>query len=182
MVRSYMTREIGMRDPVVGRFRSTGSGTGTVSVRPRLPGQQTLGPVTVVGLRRLTTVWYVTGARTDSMRVDDDMLSRPLTSPARIHGLRIDGTSWTATVTEDRYGPDRFLGARPVPTSDGTWFDGDLAFRRPTSGTGSVILAENPGASVGALRATVVRVRFAPVPAARPAPSCAPSTFLHLVK
>jgi hypothetical protein len=164
---AFMRREVGMRDPVAGRFRPTGSGTGEVAVRPRLGegGRSFNGPVTVVSLQRLRTVWYVLGTRTSDIRVTSPARLVKITSPVAVTGsaLAFEGTV-QVTVTEDRYGRDVVLGRGFVTgRGDGTPgpFSGRIAFRRPSGSTGSIVFAEISAVeNGGALKATVVRVRF----------------------
>ncbi|HYJ76562.1 MAG TPA: hypothetical protein VEV65_13230 [Kineosporiaceae bacterium] len=176
-VRSYMTREVGMTRPVTGDFRWTGAGTGEVPVRPRLV-EGGLGPATTVSVTRLRTVWFVTGARTDGISVDSSALTGRLGSPMRLAGSLTNGGSWRVTVTQDRYGPDVRLGAWPIDPYASGRFDTTVP-ARATSSTGSVIFSQDAGAGRGTLRATVVRVRFAPAPPAAP---CAPERLLPVIK
>jgi hypothetical protein len=177
-VRAYMTREVGMLNPVAGSFAWTGTNTGEVTVRPRLKGNAQLGPATVVSVTRLRTVWYVDGTRTDGITVDRSALTRRLGSPVRLAGSLTDGGSWRVTVTQDRYGPDVRLGGSPIDPYASGRFDMTVA-ARATSSTGSVIFSQDAGAGRGTLRATVVRVRFAPAPPAAP---CAPERLLPIIK
>jgi hypothetical protein len=177
-VRAYMTREIGMRTPVAGPFRWTGTDTGEVTVRPRLV-TGALGPATVVSLTRLRTVWYVDGTRTDGIVVDRTPLDRRLGSSVRLVGSLRTGGSWRVTVTQDRYGPDIRLGGSSLDPYASGWFSTTVTTARATASTGSVIFSEDAGNGGGTLRATVVRVRFAPAPP--PAP-CAPERLLPVLK
>jgi hypothetical protein len=177
-VRAYMTREIGMPVPVPGSFAWTGTDTGKVTVRPRLKANGQLGPTTVVSVTRLRTVWYVEGTRTDGITVDRSALTRRLGSPVRLTGSLTDGGSWRATVTQDRYGPDIRLGSSVIDPYASGWFSMSVP-ARATASTGSVIFSEDAGSGRGTLRATVVRVRFAPAPPAAP---CAPERLLPVLK
>jgi hypothetical protein len=164
---AYMHREVGMRNPVAGHFRPTGTGTGEVAVRPRLgEGDRSFtGPVTVVSLQRLRTVWYVLGTRTSDIRVTSPAPLVKISSPVTVTGsaLAFEGTV-QVTITEDRYGRDVVLGRGSVTgRGDGTPgpFSGRIAFRRPSGTTGSIVFAEISAVEDGgALKATVVRVRF----------------------
>jgi hypothetical protein len=165
---AFMRREIGMLDPAAGPFRPTGPGTGEVDVRPRFGegGRPvTGGPVTVVSLQRLRTVWYVAGTRTSDIRVTGPARLHRIASPVTVTGsaLAYEGTV-QVTVTEDRYGRDVVLGRGFVTGSGGGTpgpFSGRIAFRRPSGTTGSIIFAElSEAGDGGTLKATVVRVRF----------------------
>jgi hypothetical protein len=63
---SSVRREAGMADPALGQFRWTGTRTGQVGIRARIPRrrQSLRGPVSVVSLQRLSSVWYILGVRT----------------------------------------------------------------------------------------------------------------------
>jgi hypothetical protein len=180
-VRSYMKREIGMRDPRLSRFRWTGKDAATVEVRAWIASERTLGPETVVSIRRLRTVWFVTGALTNDIQVDEAPLMGQVPAGVRISGQMFDAVPWHVTVTQDRYGQDVVLGGDVL--ADGQSgrrdFQRNLRFSRPTAGTGSVIFSQDLGMGGGALRATVIRVRFAPTPAA---PSCTPSSLLPVLR
>jgi len=176
--RAYMTREIGMLSPVTGSFAWTGTDTGEVTVRPRLQEHGKLGPGTVVSVTRLRTVWYVDGTRTDGISVDASGLTGRLGSPLRLAGSLTNGGSWRVTVTQDRYGADVRLASSLIdPYASGHF--SMAVHARATALTGSVIFSQDAGNGGGTLRATVVRVRFAPAPPAAP---CAPERLLPVVK
>jgi hypothetical protein len=173
-----MTREVGMLRPVAGSFAWTGTDTAEVTVRPRLRANEPPGPATVVSVTRLRTVWYVDGTRTDGISVDRSALTGRLGSPVRVAGSLTDGGSWRVTVTQDRYGPDVRLGGLPIdPYASGRFSMTVPA--RATASTGSVIFSQDAGSGRGALRASVVRVRFAP---ASPPASCAPASLLPVLR
>jgi hypothetical protein len=180
--RAYMHREVGMTDPAAGPFRWTGTRTGEVTVHPRFgeggrPWPKD-GVVSIVSLKRLTTVWYVLGVRTSNIRVSEpDPLER-ISSPVPVAGrARVFEGTVQVKVTQDRYGKDVVLGSGFVTGSGDQRlgpFSGRIAFRRPSGSSGSVIFYEEGAATGGGVvQATVVRVRFArPVvqPPTKPAP------------
>ena len=182
-VRSYMQREIGMDEPRTGPFRWTGKDTGEVDVRSVAGGERIPGPATTVSVRRLRTVWFVTGARTDGIRVDTASLAGHGQSQLRITGKVLDPGAWIVTVTQDRYGTDPVLADRGLVTRYSgrpDSFDQVLPFKPPTATTGSVIISELfPGGAPGVMRAVVIRVAFGPSSAA---PSCAPSALLPVLR
>jgi hypothetical protein len=92
-----------------------------------------------------------------------------------------DAMPWHVTVTQDRYGQDVVLGGDVLADgqSGRRAFDRTLRYDPPGAGTGSVVFSQDLGMGGGAVRATVIRVRFAPPPAA---PSCAPSSLLPVLK
>ena len=167
-VRSYMQREIGMRDPRVSGFRWTGRDAATVEVRALTSGAR-LGPPTTVSVRRLSTVWFVTGALADGIRVDTASLTGRGRSPLRITGRRLDAGPWIVTVTQDRYGKDPVLADKGLVTvSSGRPddFDQVLPFEPPTAGTGSLIISELFPSGPDVERAVVIRLAFGPAAAA----------------
>jgi len=121
------------------------------------------GPITVVSLQRLTSVWYVLGTQTGNIRITRPMGSALVGSPARVAGraFAFEGTM-QVRVTEDRYGTDIPLGSGTV-TGGGDMlrpFAGQISFGHPAGDTGSIIFAERSAANGDVLAATVVRVRL----------------------
>jgi Immunoglobulin-like domain of bacterial spore germination len=166
---AYMRREVGMRDPVAGPFRWTGPSTGRVEIHPRDSegGQPVTGPITVVSLQRLTSVWYVLGTHTSNIGVTQPGPLAKIASPVRVAGRAraFEGTV-QVRVTEDRYGKDTQLGSGVVTGGGDVLrpFAGRIAFRYPVGSTGSILFAERSAANGDVLGATVIRVRFAPAP------------------
>jgi hypothetical protein len=121
------------------------------------------GPVTTVSLQRLTKVWYVLGARSDGIRVVSPRPQDTIGSPL---GVLASVTSGAAVVpvrvTQDRYGKDLELGSayltRQAESPD---LAGQVAFRRPSGPTGSVIFTTVSGHNGEVWSAAVIRVRFA---------------------
>ena len=112
---SFMRREVGMARPLAGPFRWTGARTGQVDIRARIPGDVNpgRGPVTVVSLQRLRTVWYVLGTRTDALRVLSPRAQDPIRSPLTVMVSGGGGVEdrVRVRVTQDRYGRDLELGS-----------------------------------------------------------------------
>jgi hypothetical protein len=166
---SFMHREIGMTKPVAGKLRWTGGDTAEVDVHPELPGEAEghqpwrTGPVTVVSLQRLTKVWYVLGTRTSTIKVKEPRSFAHVSSPVEVFGaaLAFEGNV-QVRVTQDRYGKDILLGSGNVTGGGDVLrpFVGEIAFRRPTARTGSIIFSEPSAVDGTAIAATVVRVRF----------------------
>ena len=71
------------------------------------------GPVTVVSLQRLRTVWYVLGTRTDALRVLSPRAQDPIRSPLTVMVSGGGGVKdrVRVRVTQDRYGRDLELGS-----------------------------------------------------------------------
>jgi hypothetical protein len=161
---AFMRREVGMLDPVAGPFRWTGARTGRIDVRARIPGDANpqRGPVTVVSLQRLAKVWYVLGTRTTSIRVVSPRAGDPIRTPAGVMADVTGGERVRVRVTQDRYGTDVQLGSGYLtPREESTYLDGQVAFRRPSGATGSIVVTRASGHNGEVVCATVVRVRFA---------------------
>jgi hypothetical protein len=161
-----MRREVGMAYPVAGPFRWTGARTGQVDIRARIPGDVNPehGPVTVVSLQRLRTVWYVLGTRTDALRVLSPGAQDPIRSPLTV---MISGGGGVedrvrVRVTQDRYGRDLELGSVYLSrwTEESPDLAGQVTFGRPTGRTGSIVCTIASGHNGEVTSATVVRVRF----------------------
>jgi hypothetical protein len=164
---SYLRREVGMSDPVASNFRWTGARTARVDARARIhDGGQTFakGPLTVVSLQRLRTVWYVTGTRTDGIRVAKPGYLAKVGSPVTVSGrARAFEGNVKVVVTQDRYGKDIELGSGNVLGRGDALgpFKGSIPFLLPTARTGSVMFIEPSAIDGSALDVTVVRIRFA---------------------
>jgi len=95
-----------------------------------------------------------------------------------VSGTLRDPGIWRVEITEDRYGPDIWLGGTVLAGGAGR-FTSPLVMGRAHGTTGSVILREKADSADGTLRAEVIRVRFVPGPP--PAP-CAPSRLLPVLQ
>jgi len=162
--KAFMRREVGILDPVAGPFRWTGARTGQVDIRSRIPQDVNplRGPVTTVSLQRLTKVWYVLGTRTDGIRVVSPRPQDPVQSPLGVLASVSSGAAVVPVrVTQDRYGKDLELGSayltRQAESPD---LSGQVAFRRPSGPTGSVIFTTVSGHNGEVWSAAVIRVRF----------------------
>jgi len=159
-------RELGMRDPVAATYRRTATATAEVGLHPRAgEGDRELSQVTTrVQLHRYTNGWVPTGARADSIEVDQPLPFSRIESPATVSGLSVayEGTVHVR-VLQDRRGPDRVLGKGFV-TGGGTElapFSGSIRFADPANGiAGWVVFSGDTGADTGIMSATAVRVRF----------------------
>ncbi|HZC98771.1 MAG TPA: hypothetical protein VFA46_00790 [Actinomycetes bacterium] len=158
---AFMRREVGMADPVAGAFRWTGARTGQVDVSARIPGDAnpTRRPVATVSLQRLSTVWYVLGVRSDSIRLVVPQPLDAIRSPLGIIAVANDRVR--VRITQDRYGPDLELGSAYLSPEPAPKLAGTIAFARPSATTGSVVLTTTSGRNGQVWAATVVRVRLA---------------------
>ena len=158
-------RELGMRDPVAASYRKTGAATAEVGLHPRAgEGGRLLDTITTkVQLHRYTNGWVATGARADTIEVEQPLPFSRITSPVPVSGMSVayEGTVHV-TVTEDRRGADRVLCKGFVTGGADSLgpFSGQLTFTRPTGDAGWVVFTPDSGADLGVFTATAVRVRF----------------------
>jgi hypothetical protein len=159
-------RELGMRNPVAGSFRSTGAGSAEVGIHPRAAegGRPLTRVTTLVQLRRYAG-WTVTGAKAvGAVEVDEPIPFARVRSPLTVSGLSsaFEGTVHV-TVTEDGRGPDRVLGEGFVNggAAELAPFQGQVRFQRPSAEAGWVVFRGDTGADTGIVSATAVRIRFA---------------------
>jgi hypothetical protein len=158
-------RELGMRDPVAASYRKTGAATAEVGLHPRAgEGGRLLDTITTkVQLHRYTNGWVATGARADTIEVEQPLPFSRIPSPVSVSGMSVayEGTVHV-TVTEDRRGADRVLGKGFVTGGADSLgpFSGQVTFTRPTGDAGWVVFTPDSGADLGVFTATAVRVRF----------------------
>jgi hypothetical protein len=158
---SFMRREVGMADPVAGPFRWTGTNSGQVEVRARIPGDANpaRGPVSTVSLQRLSKVWYVLGVRSDAIGVVVPQPQDAIRSPLGIIAVANDRVR--VRVTQDRYGSDLELGSAYLSPEPAPKLAGTIPFAPPSATTGSVVLSTASGRNGEVWAATVVRLRLA---------------------
>jgi hypothetical protein len=169
--RSFLARELGMKDLAAGPFRSTGADVGEVAFRMKFgEGGRLLpqpGPeVAVVRLQRLPAGWWVLGVSDRLIKPDSPARLQRISSPLTVSGWAevYEGTVYVK-VTKDRPGRDLVLGQGFV-TGGGQGsgrFRGQVRFQQPTGGgAGWVIFYEaSQTTGGGILRATAVRIQFA---------------------
>ena len=169
--RSFLARELGMKDLVAGPFRFTGAEVGEVAFRMKLgEGGRLLpqpGPeVAVVRLQRRPAGWWVLGVSDRDIKPDTPARLQLISSPLTVAGWAevYEGTVYVK-VTQDRPGRDLVLGQGFVTGGEegSGRFRGQVRFRQPTGkAAGWVIFyEENMTTGGGILRATAVRVQFA---------------------
>jgi hypothetical protein len=172
--RAFADAYLGMTDPAVFPFRSTGAGAGEVPVGfqigeggRRLPNPQ---PTTVIQLRQLGPQgtggpWTVVGAAAPNIEVSSPAPLAQVASPVALAGRAhtFEGNV-NVEVREDGMTFGRSLGAGFVTGRGDALgpFQGSVTFRSPTQPGGAVVFMERNSADGGTpvLRATVVRVRF----------------------
>ena len=161
----YLRQELGMREPVPGRFKPTGGDTGEVGVRPKSIGEggnTAGGPVTTVTLRKRPGGWTVTGARTPNIQVTSPKPGQTVTSPVKLTGKAhaFEGNV-AVTVTANVNGRDPELGTTAVTGGGDALraFDGKVTYKRRT-GSGWVVFFTESAADGQVLEATIVPVRL----------------------
>jgi hypothetical protein len=163
----YLRRELGMKEPVAGAFKATGTATGEVGVHPGTGegGRKLDGPITTVSLRRQGRSWVVIGARTADIQVSSPKPGATVTSPVKLTGkaLAFEGTVGV-TVTENRTGVDPVLG-RGFVTGSGAPpagpFSGTVKFKAPSGArSGWLVFSTASEADGQVMQATIVPVRF----------------------
>jgi len=158
--RSFAVELVGFADPLLGELvPSPGSPeTGTLEVRTRADG-----PVTTVDLQRnpADASWWVTGASTPNIVVDDPRPLSVVSSPVGLRGLAwaFEGTVDVSVHADDVAEP---LGTGVVTGSGDQLgpFDGPVEFSAPTASAGSIVFTTLSAEDGSVQEATVVRVLF----------------------
>lgn len=156
----FATDFVGFTDPVVGAFLQGDARSGEVEVRPRADG-----PVTTVLVRQLGTddSWWVLGAVTANVEVDDPAALATIGSPVHLSGrARAFEGNVNVEIRQDGV-------ARPLATGfvtgrgDGVLgpFASDLEFTTASSPRGAVVFVTHSAEDGSVWEAGVVRVTFA---------------------
>lgn len=149
---------VGFDDPIYGTFQQGDARSGEVDVRP-MPG----GPVTVVFVRQLgdDDTWWVIGAATEEIVVDEPDALDTVSSPIRVAGkavafegvidlqLRADGS---ATPLVDDVITGGGIDMRP--------FDETFPFVPPAATAGTLLLTTASGDDGRIMSAAATRVLF----------------------
>jgi hypothetical protein len=144
---------------VVGELRQGDARSGEVDVRPMADG-----PVTTVLVRQLgdESRWYVLGSATASIQLDSPAALEQISSPVRLRGR---STAFEANVNVEirQDAEPSTLGAGFVmggANGEMGPFDGTVAFARPTSELGSIVLRTYSMEDGSTWEASVLRVRL----------------------
>lgn len=150
---------VGFTDPVVGPFTQGDSRSGEVEVRPKADG-----PVTTVFVRQLNadTTWSVIGAGTADINLTQPAAFNEVSTPLHLVGT---STAFEGTVQvsiRDRSGGAPLATGFVTGGSMGTMgpFESTLAFTRPATKDGAVILYTVSMADGRVSAASVVGLRF----------------------
>lgn len=156
---SFAVDLVGFTDPVVGAFQQGDTRSGEIEVRPREDG-----PVTTVLVRQVASddSWWVIGALTESIEVDEPAPQQAIDDPARVSGRAraFEGTVDVRILVDGSADP---VGTGFVTGSgDGVLgpFEGDIRFDA-AGGRWGVVVFSTASAEDGRIwEATVVRVGF----------------------
>lgn len=159
-VTSFATDFVGFTDPVIGELTSTLIGTSQIDVRPSPDG-----PITTVTVAQLgpDLTWWVLGAATPNIVVDDPPPLSLVSSPVALRGraLAFEGTVDVEVRNDD--GPTPI--ATGVVTGGGGGelapFDGQIEITPAPTGRGSITFLTRSADDGSVREATVVRVQFA---------------------
>ena len=157
--RSFATEFVGMTGPVVGGFQAGDARSGEVAVQP-----QAGGPVTTVLVRMLEDdTWFVIGAATDAISVDNPASGAGIGCPARLTGeaLAFEGVvqvSMRADWVDEPIGTGFVQGGGgPAAPFDGS-VDCDLGSLDDGVHYGTIIFSTEGGEDYRIWQFTVVRV------------------------
>jgi hypothetical protein len=155
--RAYAEGYLGFDDPLYSEFRPGDSRSGEVGVQPTADG-----PETVILLRQLDSSWWILGATSDAIIVDQPRPGAAISSPVSLRGRAhtfegvVNVELWTDRADEPL--------AMTTVAGGGTElapFEGTLTFdRRPATRSGALILRSHGGEAGVVWQATVLRVHF----------------------
>ena len=154
----FATDYLHMTNPVVNGFQQGDARSGEVPVQP-----SATGPVTTVLVRQLGSdnSWWVLGAGTASINLSAPVWNATISSPVTLTGTSVayEGTVQSQVRQDDTTRP---LGEGYVTggsTAIGP-FRGSLAFTKPTTKYGAVVLYTTSAENGAVLSASVIRVAF----------------------
>ena len=145
-------------DAVVGAFRQGDSRSGEVEVRP-----SERGPVTTVLVRQLGDdgSWWVLGAQTENIELDDPSVGDDVSSPLTVSGraLAFEGTVEVELRADGQLEP---IGGTFVTGGGDEMrpFTGEVEFPAPDVDGGVLMLLARSPEDGSVIEATVVRVHF----------------------
>jgi hypothetical protein len=150
---------LGFESPAVGPFMAGDSRSGEVEIRPTADG-----PVTTIFVRQLGAgdEWWVLGAATANIRLDEPAALSTVTSPVQLQGT---STAFEANVSVEvrQDGSITPIGRGSVmggSMGEMGPFDGSVEFDGPTTESGAIVLATQSMEDGATWEAAVVRVHF----------------------
>lgn len=156
--RSFATEFLGFDDPLVGDFRQGDSRSGEVPIRPRAQGPETTVLVRQVGPG---DSWFVLGAATANIEVDEPGALAEISSPVPLRG-RAHAFEGTVQVEVREDGQLGAIGESFV-TGGGDElrpFQGTVEFRSPGAPRGAVVFLTRSAENGQVWEAAAVRVAF----------------------
>jgi hypothetical protein len=154
----FATDYLHMTNPVINGFQQGDARSGEVPVQP-----DSTGPVTTVLVRQMgfDNSWWVLGAGTAAINPSAPAWNARISSPASLTGTSVayEGTVQTQVRQDDTTKP---LGEGYVTggsTAMGP-FSGSLAFTRPNTKYGAVVLYTTSAKDGSVQGVSVIRVRF----------------------
>jgi hypothetical protein len=149
---------VGFETPTVGEFRQGDSRSGEVVIRPRADG-----PETTVLVRQMSDGhWWVIGATTESIELDDPIAGTAIDDPLVLSG-RARAFEGTVQVAVFERGDTTPLGEGFVTGSGGEElgpFTDEIRWNNPGGGWGTVVLYTASGENGQVWEAVAVPVGF----------------------
>lgn len=156
--RGFAVDLVGFTDPVVGELREGDSRSGEVDVQAAADG-----PVTTVLVRQLSDdAWYVLGAMTEDIVLDDPTAGTAIDDPLQLSGQAraFEGTVQVAVFERGGTEPldEGFVTGSGGP--DLGPFEGEVSWSNPGGGWGSVVLYTESAEDGRVWQATAIPVGF----------------------
>jgi hypothetical protein len=158
--RGFAVDFVGFVDPVVGEFQAGDARSGEVQIRPNATG-----PVTTVLVRQLsgTDTWWVIGAVTANIQIDEPMAMDSVSSPVHLSGT---STAFEAVVNVSLFADGNRTALAESFVMGGSMgemgpFAADLAFGSPTASSGALVMYTLSAMDGHVFEASVIRVQFA---------------------
>lgn len=156
---AFTTDYLGFTDPIVGEFLAGDSRSGEVEVR-----SFETGPATVVFVRQLTDddSWWILGAASENITIDDPVQGAEITSPVTVSGTAsaFEGTVNVELRADDNDEPifEGFVtgsgGPDPGPFSD------SFEFTSPGGTAGALVMLTFSAEDGSVLEASALRVFY----------------------
>ena len=154
----FATDYLHMTNPVINGFQQGDARSGEVPIQPN-----STGPVTTVLVRQLGSdnSWWVLGAGTAAINLSAPVWNARISSPVTVTGTSVayEGTVQAQVRQDDTTKP---LGEGYVTGGSATMgpFNGTLAFAKPTTQHGAVVLYTTSAENGAVQSASVIRVAF----------------------
>lgn len=157
-VQSFAEDLVGFQSPLFGEYQAGDSRSGEVEVRASDDG-----PVTTVFVRQLSDDrWYVLGAATEGIELEDPIAGSAIDHPLLVSGRGRGFEGMLRVAVHDRTSGD-VLGDGVVSAGSGpdlAAFDGEIAWANPGGGWGVVVVSGASGEDGSVWDAVAVPVGF----------------------